>query len=233
MIIGGLQKLTLLDYPEKLACVVFVKGCNFCCQWCYSPELVLSKEMEKQPSLKEEEVLDFLSKRVNKIDGVVICGGEPTCSSGLLDFIVKVREKGFLIKLDTNGSFPETIESLLQQKMIDYLAMDVKQALTEEKYYQATGVKVNIEKIKESINIITNSGIDYEFRTTVVPTLHQKGDVSSIAKEIKGAKKYYLQNFYPQKTINKEFLKIKPFNIKQMEEFQKEAQPFVKMCHLR
>ncbi len=250
MIIGGLQKLTLIDYPGKPACTVFLIGCNFRCPFCYSKELVLPKEIKKQPKISEKDFFDFLKKRKGLIDGVVLCGGEPTINKDLPKFCKKIKKLGYLVKLDTNGSNPKILEKLIDEKLVDYMAMDIKAPLGLKsqitnyklqtnhklqitKYEKATGTKVNLENIKKSIVIIKNSGIDYEFRTTVVPIIHIKEDIIQIAKEISPAKKYYIQNFRPEKTIDPKFEKIKPYLDKELLEIQKVIAPFFEVCQIR
>ncbi len=231
MKIGGLQKITLIDYPQKVACTVFLSGCVFRCPWCYSPELVIPEKIEKHPELKKEDVLSFLETRKGKLEGVVICGGEPTIHEELPEFIQEIRDKGFLVKLDTNGINPGVIKELLKKDLVDYIAMDVKAPL--EKYNEVAGVEVDKEKIKESIQIIKNSGVDYEFRTTLIPEIHEKEDIEKIGEMIKGAKKYFLQNFLPEKTINENYLEKNPLLEKKIEELRKIASSFVEKCEIR
>ncbi len=231
MKIGGLQKLTLIDYPGKLACTVFLSGCNFGCPWCYSPELVVPEKIKEQVEIKEKDFFDFLENRKGKIEGVVICGGEPTIHEELPKFIQEIRDKGFLVKLDTNGSNPEVLKNLLESGIVNYVAMDFKGPL--EKYKEVTGTEVDTNKIKESIDIIKRAGIDYEFRTTLVPGIHRKEDIAQMGEVIRGAKKYFLQNFLPEKTIKGDFLGKKPFIQKELEEFQEAAEPFVENCEIR
>lgn len=238
MKIGGLQKLTLIDYPGTIACTVFLTGCNFRCPWCYAPHLVLPSEIKRIEGISERAFFDFLDKRKGKIDGVVVCGGEPTINSGIFDFVGKIKEKGFLVKMDTNGSVPEALNDLIEKNLIDYIAMDIKANLNDikgegKKYSVAAGVEVDIEKIRESKNIILEEKIDYEFRTTVVSGIHTVKDVEDIAKEIEGAKKYFLQNFYPQDIIGKNQYSFGSFSKEEMEEFKNAAQKFVKNCQTR
>ena len=229
MLIGGLQKFTLIDYPDKTACIVFLSGCNFRCPWCYSPELVLPEKIEKHPKIKEEEIFSFLSERKDKLDGVVLCGGEPTIHREIIDFSRKIKEMGFLLKLDTNGSNPEMIKRLMEKELIDYIAMDVK--LPFSRYQEISSI--DFEKIKESIRIIKESSVDYEFRTTVVPGIHTENDIAEIARSIEGAKKYFLQNFFPDKTLDSSFLRKKPFSKEELDKLKEKAAPFVKMCQVR
>jgi pyruvate formate lyase activating enzyme len=218
MLIGGLQKTTLIDYPGKVACTVFLVGCNFRCPWCYSSELVLPEKIKKQPKISERDFFAFLKEKRGLLDGVVVCGGEPTIHKDLPDFIKKIRKLGFLVKLDTNGSNPEMLTKLIRQNLVDYVAMDVKASLEAKSekrkaknYDRATGVKTDIKKIKKSIEIIKNSGVDYEFRTTCVPGICSKEDILQIARDIALARAYFLQNFRPEKTLNPKFKRIKPY----------------------
>lgn len=213
MTIGGLQKVTLVDYPGKLACTVFLSGCNFRCPFCYSKELVLEESIKKHSTISENYFFDFLNEKKGMLEGCVICGGEPTVNGeALVDFIKKIKKESFLVKLDTNGSNPEMIKRLIDEKLIDYIAMDIKTSLTKEKYEQACGISFDIEKIKESISIIKNSGIEYEFRTTVVPGIHTEEDIINLANEITPANKYFIQRFRGEKgTIDKKFESVMPF----------------------
>jgi pyruvate formate lyase activating enzyme len=232
MEIGGLEKSTLIDYPGRIAATVFLLGCNFRCPFCYSSELVLPEKMAEQPKIAEKAFFDFLKERQGLLEGVVICGGEPTIHKDLPDFIKRIKDLGFLVKLDTNGSNPEMLRELMQDGLVDYVAMDIKAPLGE-KYDLATGVKVDLDKIKESIEIIKGSGVDYEFRSTIVPSIHTKEDVIQMAKDISPAKKYYLQNFRGEKTIDPRFEEIKPYAKDFLLEIQKEISSFFEICQVR
>ncbi|MDD5639449.1 MAG: anaerobic ribonucleoside-triphosphate reductase activating protein [Candidatus Pacebacteria bacterium] len=234
MVIGGFQKFTLIDYPGKLSCIVFLSGCNFRCPFCYSSELVLPEKIKQQPELSEEKILEYLEKRVGMLEGVVLCGGEPTLNSELDDFCLKLKTMGYFIKLDSNGTNSKKIKELIEKKLIDYIAMDIKAPLTEEKYKIATGVDNNIEEIKKSIQIIKNSGIDYEFRTTVVPGIHNMEDIISIANSIGPAKKYFLQQFNPEKdVIDNSLKKLKPLPYNFFEEVISIINPLFEICRIR
>lgn len=226
MQIGGLQKVTLIDYPGKIACTVFLIGCNFRCPWCYSSELVVPEKIKKQLKITEKDFFEFLKEKKGLLEGVVICGGEPTMQKDLLKFIRKIKKLGYFVKLDTNGSNPEMLKSLIDKKLIDYVAMDIK--APKEKYLEATNIKVDVKKIQKSIDILKAGKVDYEFRSTIVPTLHKKEDILKMAKWIRGAKRYYLQNFRPEKTIDPKFEKIKPFSQKQLEFLQKKCQKYLR-----
>jgi len=231
MQIGGLQKLTLIDYPGRLAATVFLTGCNFRCPFCYSSELVLPEKIKNQPKISKKELFKFLEERKELIDAVVLCGGEPVTSKGLAPLIKKIKKMGFLVKLDTNGSDPALLKKLIDEKLIDYVAMDIKGP--KERYGEFAGVKVDIKKVQKSIDILKEGKVDYEFRSTIVPTLHKKEDVIEMAKWIRGAKKYFLQNFRPEKTIDSAFEKIKPYPEEYLLEIQKAIAPLFEACQVR
>ena len=214
--IGGIQKTTLVDFPGKIAAIVFTQGCNFNCGYCHNPELIKFSSAHNESGTKGEEFLDFLATRKGKLDGVVITGGEPTIQNGLYDFILKIKQIGFLVKLDTNGTNPNIIKKLLDANLLDYIAMDIKAPL--EKYFEITKTRMDIKKIQKSINLIINSDIDYEFRTTVIKSQLSSTDFSNIGQLIKGAKKYFLQKFIPSKVNDENFLSESTYT---NEEFEK------------
>lgn len=231
MEIGGLQKLTLIDYPGKIACTVFTVGCNFRCPWCYSAELVLPEKIEIQPKIPEKEFFDFLEGRKGLIEGVVVCGGEPTLHKDLPEFCEKIKKLGYLVKLDTNGSNPKMLKKLIDEKLIDYVAMDIK--APKEKYKLATNVDIDVGRIQKSINILKEGKVDYEFRTTVVPTIQTKEDILKIARWLKPAPKYFLQSFRPEKTMNSKFENIKPYTKEYLLEIRESIAPFFEVCQVR
>ncbi|MDP2934466.1 MAG: anaerobic ribonucleoside-triphosphate reductase activating protein [bacterium] len=231
MKIGGLQKLTLVDYPGKVAATVFLIGCNFRCGFCHNPELVNPEEAKKQPLIDEKEFFEFLEGKEGLIDGICITGGEPTIQPDLYDFIRKIRQKGFLIKLDTNGSNPEVLSKLVNENLVDFIAMDIKTSL--DNYKKTVGTEVNLENIKKSVEIIKSSGIDYEFRTTVVPGLVEKKDIEEIGKWLKGAKKIVLQQFQNKKVLNNKFKKIQQYPDKTLKEFGKILEKHIGEIELR
>jgi pyruvate formate lyase activating enzyme len=232
MIIAGLQKTTLIDFPDKIACIVFLAACNFRCPWCYSSELVLPLKIAKQPRLQEQEFFNFLNQRKGQLDGVVICVGEPTVNKELPKFIEKIKSLGFFVKLDTNGTNPKMLKDLVNAKLIDYVAMDIK--ATKEKYSVVFGEAKDIKDIEESVDFLKRGLVDFEFRTTVVPGIHEKTDFAKMADWIGGENiKYYLQSFVGQKTIDPEFEKIKPFAKTWLEDVVKEISPSFKICQLR
>lgn len=234
MIIAGLQKATLIDYPGKIACVVFLAVCNFRCPWCYSSELVLPIKIAKQPRVSEKEFFDFLRQRKGLLDGVVVCGGEPTVNKDLPLFVEKIKQMGFAVKLDTNGSNPKMLKDLVSARLIDYVAMDIKTSPNSEIYKKIIGEGVKMTDIEKSADFLKLGKVDFEFRTTCVPGVHQKQDFLEIAKWIGGPDaKYYLQNFRPEKTIDPGFEKIRPFENKFLEDIAKEISPYFKACHFR
>jgi len=229
MIFGGLQKFTLIDYPEKLAATIFINGCNFRCPFCYNPELVLSEKM--QEVFSQNDILDFLKSRMGMISGVVLCGGEPTIEKDLPVLAKLIKEMGYVIKLDTNGSNPQMLSELIKDRLIDYVAMDVK--APKDKYPKVTNSEIDIEMIEESINILKQGKTEYEFRTTVVPLLLEKEDILEIAKWLKPAKRYFLQQFRAGKNINPEFSHLNPYSIEYLGEIQKAIAPFFEICQIR
>lgn len=240
MTIGGLQKLSLIDYPGKLACTVFLTGCSFRCPWCYSSELVLLEEIKKQPKISEKEFFDFLEERKDLLEGCVLCGGEPTINKDLPKFIRRIKKLDYMIKLDTNGSNPKMLKDLIKEKLIDYVAMDVK--APREKYKKIVGRRVDIKKIEKSVSLLLSltgeadeeeNKIGYEFRTTIVPGLLKKEDILKIAHWISGADRYYLQDFRSEKTCDPKFEKVKPYPKKYLLEIQKAISPFFGTCQLR
>ncbi|MBQ4586604.1 MAG: anaerobic ribonucleoside-triphosphate reductase activating protein [Clostridia bacterium] len=191
MVIKGLQKLTLLDYPQKCAAVVFTAGCNLRCPFCHNSSLI---PFDGVGEITEEEFFTFLKTRKNLLDGVVISGGEPLLQKDVESFIYNIKEMGFLVKLDTNGTNPKLLKSLVEKGLLDYVAMDIKNS--PARYAQTVGLKtLDFAPIKESIDFLLTEPCDYEFRTTVVDQLFDEQSFIDIAALIKGAKRYYLQPF--------------------------------------
>ncbi len=191
MLIKGFQKLTLLDFPGKTACTVFTGGCNFRCPFCHNAGLVTKMDAEIIP---ESEVFEHLKKRQGILDGIAITGGEPLLQGDIEEFLRKVRESGFAIKLDTNGSFPEKLESIIENGLCDYVAMDIKNS--KEKYPETVGINnFDISNIEKSVKILKRGKMPFEFRTTVTKNFHTIIDIENIGEWIMGAEKYYLQNF--------------------------------------
>lgn len=199
--IGGFQKSSLIDYPGKISAVIFSQGCNFKCPYCHNPELILNG---RENSIKFSRLIEFLKSRKDQLDGVVITGGEPTLHKNLPEFIRQIKKIGFSVKLDTNGTNPQMLQELLDKKLINYVAMDIKAPI--EKYEEVVNSKISTDNVLKSIKILKNSNVDYEFRTTVVKSQFLSQDFEKIGEMIQGAKKYYLQRFLPTKTLDESFL---------------------------
>lgn len=192
MHIHGLNKTTLLDYPEHVACTVFCGHCNFRCPFCHNADLVLNPSA--QPCISEDEFWQFLSKRKGMLEGVCITGGEPTLQSDLIDFIRQIKKQGLLVKLDTNGYRPEVLTKLMEENLIDYVAMDIKSS--KEGYALASGIRgISLDAIETSVDILLKGNVPYEFRTTVVKELHSKDVFLSVSQWIRGCRAYYLQPY--------------------------------------
>ena len=216
MRIGGFNKLTTQDFPGNLACIIFTNGCNFDCDYCYNRNLVESNAAE----IKEEEIFDYLDKRKNMLDGVVISGGEPTIWNDLIPFMKRIKEYGFNIKLDTNGYRPEVLKEIIDNNLVDYIAMDIKAVFND--YYKIINKRINTDKLIESINLIKESKVDHEFRTTIIKGMHTTEDLDTIVKLI-GDSPYYLQNFRMEDTvINKKLDSFTEEELKEIKEHFKD-----------
>ncbi len=216
--IHGFNKTTLLDYPGKLAATVFLGGCNFRCPFCHNASLVLNSK--EAPFIEENDVIDYLIKRKNILEGVCITGGEPTLHLGLREFMIKIKALDLKVKLDTNGYRPDILKQLYKEKLIDYVAMDLK--ATKEKYSVATGMdEIDITRIEESIRFIIDNIEDYEFRTTIMKEIHTKDDLKKMLELIKGAKRYRLQNYRDSEDVIK-----KGFTSFTQEEFEELKREF-------
>ncbi len=235
MIIGGFQTTTLLDYPGKVACTIFTAACNMRCPFCQNSDLITGSF---ETRYSEEEVLAYLSKRKGLLDGVCITGGEPTLQKDLAEFICKIKDLGLLVKLDSNGLNPDIIKMLYSGNLIDMVAMDIKSGPST--YGVACGIKdIDMDKIKESIDFLITSGIDYEFRTTLVKGIHRLEDMEEITSLIKGAKAYFLQSYKESDKIlglvdgNKEASTYSSFSRNELEEFLDIAKKVVPSAMLR
>jgi pyruvate formate lyase activating enzyme len=216
MKIGGLQKVSLIDYPGMICAVIFTQGCNFKCGYCHNPELVNPHFYTE--CLLEQEVFSFLEKRRGNLEAVTITGGEPTIQRDLDLFIKRVRDLGYFIKIDTNGSHPEILYRLISDKMIDYIAMDIKGPLN--KYESIAGITVDEDKIKQSIKLIISSGVLYEFRTTVLKSLLESSDMLKIGALIRNARLYCLQRFIPSKTLDEKFIFGDNYSFEELEDMR-------------
>lgn len=246
MQIAGIQKTTLVDYPGKVAATIFLRGCNFRCGFCHNPELVIPEEYA--PLLSEEDLFRFLESRVGKLQGVCITGGEPLLYHDTDKLISHIKALGFAVKLDTNGSFEKRLKDIIKEGDVDYIAMDIKAPF--HKYQMVTNQKINQNgqlqtadlhsknntsiknAIQKSINLIMSSGIDYEFRTTVAKPYHLPSDFIEIGEMIKGAKRYYIQNFVKSKQINYQ-TKFEPFTENELHQALKNVKKFVINSNIR
>jgi pyruvate formate lyase activating enzyme len=219
MKIGGLQKISLIDYPGWISAIVFTQGCNFRCPYCHNPELV--DPAQYGPILSEEEVISFLEKRRGKLDAVTVTGGEPTLQPDLDRFLQEIKGMGYLTKIDTNGSNPDVLERLIRGRLVDYLAMDVKGPL--QKYERIANVKVQTAKIQRSIELITASGIEHEFRTTVVRSQLDNEDLIATSELLKKGL-YVLQSFVPAKSLDHEFLTEISYSPEEFADIQKKLE---------
>lgn len=228
MKIGGLQKTSLQDYPEEVSSIIWTIGCNFSCPFCYNKNLVDGNINE----IPEDEVFSFLEKRKKLIDGLVISGGEPFLQKDLKDFCKKVKKLGYKIKIDTNGTFPDKLKELIDEKLVDYIAMDIK--APKEKYDKLTNVKTDIKKIEKSIDLIKNSGLGYEFKTTFAPEMLTNEDIKDIAKWIEGSKKYYLQQFENcMPLVSSELENVKPYSKEKLLETLNDIKSYFEICEVR
>ena len=212
----GFQKLTLLDYPGQMAATVFTGGCNFRCPFCHNKSLVY---LNNQEEISSEEILNYLEKRKNVLDGLCVTGGEPTLQIGLENFLRQVKEIGLKVKLDTNGTDFEKLKLLVEEGLVDYVAMDIKNS--KKLYKETAGLeKINLSEIEKSVEYLKENHVDYEFRTTVVKEYHEKTNFNDIGEWLKGSKKYFIQNFEDHGTCIKEGLhaleKEKLVNIKEI-----------------
>lgn len=227
MVFHGLQKLTLLDYPGKVACTLFTAGCNLRCPFCHNATLARGKGEEV---FEEETVLKYLDKRKGVLDGVCVTGGEPLLMEGLYAFLKRVRERGLSIKLDTNGTFPAKLKTLVRDGLIDYVAMDVKSSPT--RYAQACGrADADCASVRESIAFLLTNAVDYEFRTTVVQGLHDEQTLTEAAQSIRGAKRYYLQKFVDSGDLMESGYSAAPDE--RMREYLEAVKPYVAFAALR
>lgn len=231
MLIGGIQTLTLLDYPETVAALVFTAGCNMRCGYCHNPELVLPERLKRQADfIPAEKVLNFLQTRKGLLQGVVISGGEPTLQPDLLSFMRSVKALGFKIKLDTNGTHPTLVVMALKEKLVDYIALDIK---TNPVSYDAlTCVKNNINAIKRTRDLLLCASIPYEFRTTYINGYHTKKDIQAIGEFIYGAKNYTIQNFRPYQTLQPAFKKYTGFSRQDLDEIKTLIAPYVQKVNV-
>lgn len=226
MLISGIEKFSMIDYPGKISCVIFTLGCNMRCGFCHNSDFVLPEKVKEMSGnlIAQEAFFKFLETRIWLLDGVSICGWEPTLQKDLIMFCRRVKDMWFSVKLDTNGRDPELLKKLIDSKLIDYIAMDIKNPLW--KFDEITGVDEDEIPYHKSIELLLKSDIDYEFRTTVIQWVHTQEDIESIAKSLPWAQNYYLQNYRAGKTLQPDFIGTS-FNEYQLEEFKKIASKYV------
>ena len=225
--IAGIEKLSTIDYPNALCTVLFTAGCNMLCQYCHNADLIDFKGKLSDMS----ELLVLLEKRKKFIDAVCISGGEPCLQNDLYIFIATLKEKGFRVKIDTNGTRPDVLKNVIDDSLVDYIAMDIKAPFAD--YNRVTGVLTNIENIQESIGVIMSSGLDYEFRTTVCRPLIEPEDIIEIADYIKGAKRYYIQRFKERQSNYKSDNTLVTYNKEELEEIIKQIKDWFGVCEMK
>ncbi|MFP4467072.1 MAG: anaerobic ribonucleoside-triphosphate reductase activating protein [Candidatus Goldiibacteriota bacterium] len=221
MIINGFNGTSVIDFPGKITAIVYTSPCNFKCPYCHNKDLV-DKNIK---TLDTDYILSEIENRKNFIDAVTLTGGEPSLHKDIVDFALKIKKYGLLVKLDTNGHKPEVIEEMTEKKAVDYFAMDIKSS--PEKYSMAAGAEVDLEKILRSITLIMNSGIHYEFRTTVVPGLVNEEDIEKICGIIKGAEKYILQQYSNENTYKKMMRAVEPYSYETIEAMAETAEKYI------
>lgn len=228
MRIQGLQKLTLLDFPEKVACTVFTAGCNFRCPFCHNASLVVN--IPKETEIDEEDFFAFLEKRKGVLEGVCVSGGEPLLQADIEEFIKKIKQLGYAVKLDTNGSFPEKLKTLVEKGLIDYVAMDIKNS--KETYGITSGIDaLNLAMIEQSVSYLKEGYVPYEFRTTVTKQFHSKEEFEQIARWLQGTEKYFLQNFVDSGDLIGK--KVSGCSEGEMQEFLATVQKYIPSAKLR
>ncbi len=229
ILVKGYERSSMVEWPGKIVSIIFTPGCNFKCPYCHNSHIVMHPE--EYNDLDFYEILSDLKKRKKWIDAVEITGGEPTMFPKLIPMLKLLKKEGFLVKLDSNGSAPKILEKILSKKLVDYVAMDIKNC--KEKYFKTAGIPVDISKIEASIEVIKKLAQEYEFRTTILPKHHSKKDIEKIAKWIKGSKKYFLQRFKPGNCLNPTYNSEKSFSEEEAEELAQIARKYVKAVDCR
>lgn len=232
VVIKGIQKTTFVDYPGKIAATVFTWGCNFRCVFCHNSALVDAKKGQDLPIIPEAEIIEYLKGRTHQLEGICVSGGEPTIHPDLPDFIRKLKALGYTIKLDTNGTNPDMLQALITEGLLEYIAMDIKGPIGL--YPQIVNMEVNEENILRSIEIIKNSGVRHEFRTTVMPDFHQEKDIDSVGCMLRGAQHYSLQQFRASEgVLNASYQEAQSYTGEELTEMAKKFEPFVKKVTVR
>jgi len=233
MIFRGWQKTSLIEYPDKIATVLFCGGCNFRCPFCYNPELVLKPELLSE--LSDEMVFVFLNENRSLYQAVVLTGGEPTMDPTLPDFLVRVKKLGLLTGLETNGTNPQMLRSLIELRSIDFVALDIKAPMDWPSYRKACRLDAEelFEAVRQSLEILLGSDLNYEVRTTVVPPIHSRNDILRMGEQLKGATRYVLQQFIPDRCLEQSYRSIVPYSRDNFIEWQKELGQYVGQCDIR
>lgn len=228
MKIGGFQKTSLLDYPDMISSIIWTIGCNFNCPFCYNTELIRGTAQ----IISEEQIFHHLKKRKGIVEALVISGGEPFLQKDLDIFCKKIKKLNLLIKIDTNGTFPDKLKELIEKKLVDYVAVDIK--ASKNKYEKLAGVKINIKNIQKTIDLLQKSPIDYEFKTTYVPKFLTRKDILEIGKWLKGSKKYYLQQFKNEMPVlSNELQHIRPYEKQYLLDTIEKIKPLFEYCNVR
>jgi pyruvate formate lyase activating enzyme len=231
MRVAGLQKTSVIDFPDQISAVVFTQGCNFYCPYCHNSQLIPLKLPKGKELMPEEYFFEFLQKREKLLDGVTITGGEPMLQQDLKDFMYKIKkEHNLLLKLDTNAANTKKLKKLIEAGLINYLAVDIKFSWSNYEKLAPVGL---ISEIKRSVEIIINSDLNYEFRTTVVPGLHDKEEIEKIAQQIEGAERYFIQNFRPVNTLDPELRNQRSFAPSELLEFKLTAEKYLQAVQIR
>lgn len=231
MKLAGLQKTSVIDFPDQISAVVFTQGCNFYCPYCHNSQLIPLKPGSGREAMPEDYFFNFLEKRNNLLDGVTITGGEPLLQQDLKDFMFKIKnEHKLLLKLDSNAADPKKLKELIEADLIDYLAVDIKFSWSN---YDRLAPNNLVSKIRESVSMILDSEIKYEFRTTVVPSLHDKKEIEKIAQQIEGAERFFIQNFRPINTLEPELRNQRSFAPSELQEFKVTAEKYLENVRVR
>lgn len=233
MLISGIQKMTLLDFPDRVACIIFTAGCNFRCGYCHNPEFVLPEEIQKLKNsfIPEVAFFNFLETRRGFLEGVVVSGGEPTLQPDLPEFLKKIKQLGFLVKLDTNGSNFTVVKKIIENKLADYIAMDAKTGLPG--YRDFVGAGADTSSIAETAELLKAGDIDYEFRTTLIKEIHTPAALEALKDLVRGGKKLYLQQFRPGHTLSPAFASFHPFSVSETAAIAKDLGQVVKKVEIR
>ncbi len=230
LLIKGFVETSFCDWDGKVASVVFLPGCNLRCPFCQNGDLI--ENYDKIPSIDPASIISYLDKYRGWIDGVVLTGGEPTLWKGVEQFATLIKQKGFGVKLDTNGTLPDVLRQLINKKLVDYIAMDLKAPL-DERYHVACGKRVDLDLIRESVALLRTMGVNYEFRTTLVPGIVGEQEIVEIAREIQGADKYVLQRFVPENSLDNGLRDRVPYDDSFISHLVERAKEYVEICYYR